>query len=181
MCIDILLHHSGHIMLSDFDLAKHSGSAGGMHASISKSELNGVRTLIYLESCSFVGLRLRPRIRAKCYFERQRLSTRTYCDRARLQGPAGPSAAHRYLRWRIQFSCAGKDGGPLHLAAYCERAARVIIVSTSTAAVTRRVPGPRYSHNAFQRGVGTIQSSESFVALWEARPSLFPVRLPCTG
>ncbi|KZV75460.1 Pkinase-domain-containing protein [Peniophora sp. CONT] len=58
---NILLHHSGHIMLSDFDLAKHSGTAGGMHASISKSELNGL-PMVDTRSCtgdfranSFVG------------------------------------------------------------------------------------------------------------------------------
>lgn len=39
---DILLHHSGHIMLSDFDLAKHSGVNGGRPATIHQSELNGV-------------------------------------------------------------------------------------------------------------------------------------------
>jgi hypothetical protein len=39
---DILLHHSGHIMLSDFDLAKHSGVIGGRPATIHQSELNGV-------------------------------------------------------------------------------------------------------------------------------------------
>jgi hypothetical protein len=37
--IDILLHHSGHIMLSDFDLAKQGGRA----ATIMQSEVNGVR------------------------------------------------------------------------------------------------------------------------------------------
>ena len=40
--LDILLHHSGHIMLSDFDLAKHSGVIGGRPATIHQSELNGV-------------------------------------------------------------------------------------------------------------------------------------------
>lgn len=40
--LDILLHHSGHIMLSDFDLAKHSGVIGGRPAAIHQSELNGV-------------------------------------------------------------------------------------------------------------------------------------------
>jgi len=40
--LDILLHHSGHIMLSDFDLAKHSGVTGGRPATIHQSELNGV-------------------------------------------------------------------------------------------------------------------------------------------
>jgi protein-serine/threonine kinase len=40
--LDILLHHSGHIMLSDFDLAKHSGVSGGRPATIHQSELNGV-------------------------------------------------------------------------------------------------------------------------------------------
>lgn len=39
---DILLHHSGHIMLSDFDLAKHSGVNGGRPAVIHQSALNGV-------------------------------------------------------------------------------------------------------------------------------------------
>lgn len=40
--LDILLHHTGHIMLSDFDLAKHSGVIGGRPAAILQSELNGV-------------------------------------------------------------------------------------------------------------------------------------------
>jgi len=40
--LDILLHHTGHIMLSDFDLAKHSGVMGGRPAIIHQSELNGV-------------------------------------------------------------------------------------------------------------------------------------------
>lgn len=39
---DILLHQSGHIMLSDFDLAKQSGHPGGRPATIHQSEPNGV-------------------------------------------------------------------------------------------------------------------------------------------
>jgi protein-serine/threonine kinase len=40
---DILLHHSGHIMLSDFDLAKQSGEPGGAPPpTIRHSETNGV-------------------------------------------------------------------------------------------------------------------------------------------
>lgn len=39
---DILLHQSGHIMLSDFDLAKQSGEPGGRPATIHQVE-NGVR------------------------------------------------------------------------------------------------------------------------------------------
>lgn len=39
---DILLHHSGHIMFSDFDLAKQSGVSGGRPATIHQSEPNGV-------------------------------------------------------------------------------------------------------------------------------------------
>ncbi|KAI0003005.1 Pkinase-domain-containing protein [Russula compacta] len=58
---NILLHHSGHIMLSDFDLAKHSGVNGGRPAAIHQSELNGL-PLVDTKSCtanfrtnSFVG------------------------------------------------------------------------------------------------------------------------------
>ena len=43
--LDILLHHSGHIMLSDFDLAKQSNEPGGRPATIHQSEPNGVRTI----------------------------------------------------------------------------------------------------------------------------------------
>ncbi|KAJ8523452.1 hypothetical protein ONZ45_g4 [Pleurotus djamor] len=57
---NILLHQSGHIMLSDFDLAKQSGEPGGMPALI-HSDANGV-PLIDTMSCtanfrtnSFVG------------------------------------------------------------------------------------------------------------------------------
>ncbi|KAG1715922.1 hypothetical protein ID866_1211 [Astraeus odoratus] len=39
---NILLHQSGHIMLSDFDLAKQSGHPGGRPATIHQSEPNGV-------------------------------------------------------------------------------------------------------------------------------------------
>ncbi len=39
--LDILLHQSGHIMLSDFDLAKQSNEPGGMPALI-HSDANGV-------------------------------------------------------------------------------------------------------------------------------------------
>lgn len=58
---NILLHRSGHIMLSDFDLAKHSGVNGGRPATIHQSELNGL-PLVDTKSCtanfrtnSFVG------------------------------------------------------------------------------------------------------------------------------
>lgn len=58
---DILLHQSGHIMLSDFDLAKQSGEPGGRPATIMQIEPNGV-PLIDTKSCtanfrtnSFVG------------------------------------------------------------------------------------------------------------------------------
>jgi protein-serine/threonine kinase len=39
---DILLHQSGHIMLSDFDLAKSSNDPAGMPAMV-HSETNGIR------------------------------------------------------------------------------------------------------------------------------------------
>ena len=39
---DILLHQSGHIMLSDFDLAKQSSQRGGMPATVAQIEPNGV-------------------------------------------------------------------------------------------------------------------------------------------
>lgn len=58
---NILLHHSGHIMLSDFDLAKQSNEPGGRPATIHQSEPNGI-PLIDTRSCtadfrtnSFVG------------------------------------------------------------------------------------------------------------------------------
>lgn len=40
--LDILLHQSGHIMLSDFDLAKQSNEPGGRPAMIHQSEPDGV-------------------------------------------------------------------------------------------------------------------------------------------
>jgi hypothetical protein len=40
--IDILLHQSGHIMLSDFDLSKQSGEPGGAPATIKQGGPNGV-------------------------------------------------------------------------------------------------------------------------------------------
>lgn len=43
---DILLHQSGHIMLSDFDLAKQSGEPGGRPATVAQIEPNGVRTVL---------------------------------------------------------------------------------------------------------------------------------------
>ncbi|EPQ59603.1 Pkinase-domain-containing protein [Gloeophyllum trabeum ATCC 11539] len=58
---NILLHQSGHIMLSDFDLAKQSGEGGGRPPTIHQSEPNGV-PLVDTRSCtanfrtnSFVG------------------------------------------------------------------------------------------------------------------------------
>ncbi|THH10249.1 hypothetical protein EW146_g8436 [Bondarzewia mesenterica] len=58
---NILLHHSGHIMLSDFDLAKQSGVSGGRPATIHQSEVTGT-FIIDTKSCtadfrtnSFVG------------------------------------------------------------------------------------------------------------------------------
>jgi protein-serine/threonine kinase len=39
---DILLHQSGHIMLSDFDLSKQSGEPGGAPATIKSGGPNGV-------------------------------------------------------------------------------------------------------------------------------------------
>ena len=42
---DILLHHSGHIMLSDFDLAKQSNERGGRPATIHQAGPNGVRII----------------------------------------------------------------------------------------------------------------------------------------
>lgn len=44
--IDILLHQSGHIMLSDFDLSKQSGEPGGAPATIKQSAQNGVRSFL---------------------------------------------------------------------------------------------------------------------------------------
>ena len=40
--LDILLHQSGHIMLSDFDLSKQSGEPGGAPATIKSGGPNGV-------------------------------------------------------------------------------------------------------------------------------------------
>lgn len=47
LALDILLHHSGHIMLSDFDLAKQSGEPGGRPAMIRQSETNGVSFCLF--------------------------------------------------------------------------------------------------------------------------------------
>lgn len=59
--VDILLHASGHIMLSDFDLAKASGEPGGRPATIAQNALTGL-PLVDTKSCtshvranSFVG------------------------------------------------------------------------------------------------------------------------------
>src|SRR5260221_14684944 len=59
--VDILLHESGHIMLSDFDLAKASGEPGGHPASIAIGVTSGL-PLVDTKSCtanfrtnSFVG------------------------------------------------------------------------------------------------------------------------------
>jgi protein-serine/threonine kinase len=40
--LDILLHESGHIMLSDFDLSKPSGEPGGAPAVMKQSAQGGV-------------------------------------------------------------------------------------------------------------------------------------------
>jgi protein-serine/threonine kinase len=48
--VDILLHQSGHIMLSDFDLAKQSNEPSGMPTMV-HSEHNGVSWGIVI-SCS---------------------------------------------------------------------------------------------------------------------------------
>lgn len=47
---DILLHQSGHIMLSDFDLAKQSKEPGGRPATIHQSEPNGVGSPLRFDS-----------------------------------------------------------------------------------------------------------------------------------
>lgn len=44
--LDILLHQSGHIMLSDFDLAKQSDQPGGWPVMVQSSETNGVSLLV---------------------------------------------------------------------------------------------------------------------------------------
>lgn len=46
--LDILLHQSGHIMLSDFDLSKQSGEPGGAPALIRTSASTGVRSHCFL-------------------------------------------------------------------------------------------------------------------------------------
>lgn len=48
---DILLHQSGHIMLSDFDLSKQSGEPGGAPAGIKQSGQNGVCLCWVSRSC----------------------------------------------------------------------------------------------------------------------------------
>jgi len=45
---DILLHQSGHIMLSDFDLSKQSGEPGGAPATIKQGGPNGVCSLVQI-------------------------------------------------------------------------------------------------------------------------------------
>lgn len=47
MTVDILLHQSGHIMLSDFDLAKQSSDPSGLPMMV-HSEQNGVSSQGYL-------------------------------------------------------------------------------------------------------------------------------------
>ena len=54
--LDILLHHSGHIMLSDFDLAKQSNEPGGRPATIHQSEPNGVRAISAVPFSCYQGL-----------------------------------------------------------------------------------------------------------------------------
>ena len=54
--LDILLHHSGHIMLSDFDLAKQSNEPGGRPATIHQSEPNGVRPISAVPFWRYQGL-----------------------------------------------------------------------------------------------------------------------------
>jgi hypothetical protein len=49
---DILLHQSGHIMLSDFDLAKQSGERGGKPATIAQIEPNGVSDFLLVTFCA---------------------------------------------------------------------------------------------------------------------------------
>lgn len=49
--IDILLHQSGHIMLSDFDLAKQSNDPHGMPTMV-HSETNGVSSAGQISYCS---------------------------------------------------------------------------------------------------------------------------------
>lgn len=56
LALDILLHHSGHIMLSDFDLAKQSNEPGGRPATIHQSEPNGVRPVSAAPFLCFQGL-----------------------------------------------------------------------------------------------------------------------------
>lgn len=46
--LDILLHQSGHIMLSDFDLSKQSGEPGGAPATIKQGGPNGVSRARYV-------------------------------------------------------------------------------------------------------------------------------------
>jgi hypothetical protein len=45
---DILLHQSGHIMLSDFDLSKSGSEPGGAPAGMKQSAQNGVSTRCWL-------------------------------------------------------------------------------------------------------------------------------------
>ena len=54
--LDILLHQTGHIMLSDFDLAKQSNEPGGRPATIHQSELNGVRPISAVPFPCYQGL-----------------------------------------------------------------------------------------------------------------------------
>jgi hypothetical protein len=51
--IDILLHQSGHIMLSDFDLAKQSNEPAGMPAMV-HSETNGVSVFSCPPCCNSI-------------------------------------------------------------------------------------------------------------------------------
>ena len=62
--LDILLHQSGHIMLSDFDLAKQSNEPGGMPTMV-QSEHNGVSSyemVFFLKKKSKIDLNKIPMV-----------------------------------------------------------------------------------------------------------------------
>jgi protein-serine/threonine kinase len=90
---DILLHHSGHIMLSDFDLAKQSGTAGGLNAGIQKSEVNGVREFVWF------NLTVRRLLRTSATLCR---SERKACSSASGLYPA----SHHYVGRGLRRHCA---------------------------------------------------------------------------
>ena len=113
--IDILLHHSGHIMLSEFDLAKQSGTLGGMNASISKSEVNGVRAILFsaLPLARWAPSTTAPP--AQFYSGLKKIHIQLpVIERAYVLAMCGSARGMSISVWAYMFSSAGRGGGPCH-------------------------------------------------------------------